>query len=325
MLLKIAGGSILFTGAFIMSSNIIGKIKVDRELSRMDHEFVKIDKMPLSIVDARKRKLDISDLNEDIRDVIDEFISVMNDIPHVDLSNFYANFKTYKIVYTTDEEFDDKCFNNQNGDITISPSDLREHLIRGLICMASWNHFNDVVSLGFRRTIGDNNIGDGLSFSYINLLLYRYFDINEMDLNLEHDVRFALALFVENIVGKEKMESAFFRGALDEVINELARYSSAQEATIIVREIDHVVYANSTSAILSVFSRRIYRDVVRRLSKVMIKKLLTDSTDYLEDYMDLLDMLSYLSAGPVCFFRYPKKEQEKALNMLAREKVKRHL
>jgi len=293
IMLQALGDFITAASVSVIGSVSLGYYAVDRKLSNDDQTFIKIESMPQEFVRDHRKCLETAGLKKEVVDVAEEFVGVTSKLG-VNLDSFYSNFNRYSIIIDYKKSRKWKVMlEPEDRELMVNSKNLRENLLYGFLLLSGTSLVDDVSAIGFSRAKKDEyRIGHGLTKGYVDNFLKWHF----LNPSVESQVMANLAHFVENIVGSEVMKSAFFKGALEDIIEALAKYSSVTDATIVVREIDHVnVAAERSSLILDGLSLKVYRDVVYRLTDMYIKKMREEDMDVPEnlarDVMLLSDML----------------------------------
>lgn len=107
-----------------------------------------------------------------------------------------------------------------------------------LLHMASSYKKGAIKICGFHQKIGLSNIGRGLNEGYTKLLLSRYFYGSEKTPIISYTEEQLLAIGIEEIVGKEKMEKLYFAGDLKSLITEISQFTTIDEIRTIIENID---------------------------------------------------------------------------------------
>ena len=131
-----------------------------------------------------------------------------------------------------------------NPDGTINLYDKEERVIyHELLHASSLQYHTDTISYdGFNHQNIDEkkNIGIGLNEGYTELLTIRYFG---------GDSRYKNEVFynqmIENIIGKDKMQSLYFNSDLDGLISELSKYCEKSKVLNFVDKMDYFIILDS--------------------------------------------------------------------------------
>lgn len=281
VMLKILGEAIAVTSVSLMTGVSLGHYSFDKGLSKDDVTFVKIESMPQEFVRDNRKYLETAGLKKEVVEVADEFVDVTSKLG-VDLSNFYSNFNRYNII--VDDKRTSKWkvkIEPKDRELVVSSKNLRKDLLYGFLLLSSTSYVDGISAVGFtREKVGDYTLGYGLNRGYIN----NFLKWNFLETDIESQVLANLAFSIENLVGTETMRNAFFNGALEDVVEVLAKYSDVEDATIVVREMDHINAAYCVgSLVLSGLSMKVYKDIIYRLSNMYIKKMKEEEMDSRED------------------------------------------
>lgn len=160
-----------------------------------------------------------------------------------DLQNFFNNinslnietfkkkkkkFHNYYTIGTYDTDLNTVYITKENVDISI---------YHELFHMASTKLSDDgVTRTGFHYENKYGNIGTGINEGYTSLLSKRYFEDTKYGYNYE----LVIAEKLEEIIGKEKMESLYLNANLYGLINELKKYEDEKEIMKFIYNIDFI-------------------------------------------------------------------------------------
>lgn len=260
------------------------------------------EQMPEIAKASRKaiKKLKTGDIPNAVRPYVDEFIRTLLKEKHIDFSRLYNNWNKDMIEIVEKFKEKDKSGEYQHDlrRVFIQRSDISSSLYHELLHFMSSFSRENIYSSGFCQTFKstdfkesvERSIGKGLNEGYTTLLAKRYFE-NAID---SYKLLQILASSVEDLVGKEKMENMYFRGALDELIAELSKYASREDAITLLRKMDHIYYAfyDSSRIIPSLFAPTKYRECVILLAKMYRNKIKSKLDGQIVDFNDVTAMLT---------------------------------
>lgn len=287
------------------------------------------EQMPEIAKVSRKaiKKLKTDDFSIEARPYLDEFIRTLLKEKHIDFSRLYNNWNKDMIEIV--EKFKEK---NKSGEyqhdltrVFVLRSAISRSLYHELLHFASSLSRENIYSSGFSQVFKSDNfsesvtrtIGKGVNEGYTTLLARRYFE----NASSSYQLLQVLASSVEDIVGQEKMESMYFRGALDELIAELSKYASREDAITLLRKIDHIYYAiyDSSRIIPSLFAPTKYRESVILLVKMYRNKIKSKLDGQIVDFNDVTAMFSDIvglnalldSLGKTKYLKFGMKEDQR--------------
>ncbi|HBA37982.1 MAG TPA: hypothetical protein DCY94_04605 [Firmicutes bacterium] len=277
-----ASGFVIAPVALVISHILVGKA-ANYSLEKEDNATYRIDRLPASVLTTSSPNFE--GIKEEVRTTIEEFLNVMENIPHFKIDTFVHNFNETTIIekkrtFAEHRLHTKKIIINQNVDV-------RSQLLPLLFDLSSTYETPKILAKGFLRAFASStpSIGKFLDQAYTAVLCKRYFDL---ELLFDDEMRIILALFIEKIVGREKMESAFFRGALDEVIASLSKYAPREKAIKTVKQLDHISIAMSSPAVsVRHKSNEVYREIVFSLCKMMITKINEDRLSHEENIANI--------------------------------------
>ncbi len=169
---------------------------------------------PQSIVE--KRKLNKNGIKKEASIVINEFVTTLEGAG-LDISNLYRRFQPHSIENNAKYGGNYDC---REGKLYVNEDNLRETLLYALLEETiTFDDEKKFIACGFERVNFHTSknekmvehFGYGLNEAYQQLFLERYFDLPIRDTSLVDLVR-----MFEELVGREKMEKAFFTGNLIE-------------------------------------------------------------------------------------------------------------
>ena len=177
---------------------------------------------------------------------IDNFITfIKKENPKINLDLFFENLKTLSIKERYN--FNKFLFFKTKTGGRYSPGKntiflLKNHSLSSiyheLLHCASMKIVNGINMVGFRQYSYEKDIQDigrGLNEGYTSLLTERYFKTR-----CGYIIEKYIASLLEKIVGKDKMENLFFTADLDNLIEELKKYSNQDEIITFIKYLDEI-------------------------------------------------------------------------------------
>lgn len=190
--------------------------------------FILIDRIPTTpSKKVSKKSFDKSGLDTEERATLKEFGKTMSD-NNLEISRVTERFSADSLVARKGQDIG--SYDLKTGKFIIDPDAKRETLLRSLLDCTSSHEYRCFTVRGFERSEKENVVkepeypnrkthyGFGLNEGYKDVLLQRYFDVPNRYPELAD-----MALLIEMIVGREKMESSFINGDLFEVARTLNR------------------------------------------------------------------------------------------------------
>ena len=161
-----------------------------------------------------------------------------------DLTIFYNNIKNLKVetVPSIAHIFlkDKGVYNIKTNKIFIFEKSADVTIYHELFHMASSKKIENNFFSGFEISVPEYNylpIGEGLTEGYTELLARRYFNTD----NQVYEEQVFYAKKLEQIIGKEKMESLYLNADLNGLFNELKEYATPKEIVQFNADIDHTL------------------------------------------------------------------------------------
>jgi hypothetical protein len=210
-------------------------------------------------------------IDDNFKNIVENFAKVLTDnIPQKDLTNFYNNINTIKIGHPEEANFDPKTtsffdyaaklsskINDDNNAGTysvvgnvialndIEKLDAINHELLHLASGISATEEDDTYYGGFAQKYyslkdGMVVIGEGLNEGYTELLNRRLFP-GEHGGTVSYEMVLSLAGKVEEIVGKDKMQSLYFNADLKGLIDSLKEYASEKEIMDFIANTDFLL------------------------------------------------------------------------------------
>ena len=205
----------------------------------------------VSSIDNICNKIDLNNIkNLELRDIINNFVNVvLTNFNSVDLYNFYNNINSYKC----DTKINKKksffimgvcaSYNIEDNEIEFGPGDYKNCINHELFHMASSKNDGIYSYSGFHFINYNSRIkstGVGINEGYTQLLAEKYFNESEFVSNV-YQYMVIISKYLENIVGKEKMQSLYMRSDLFGLINELKKYRSEEEIMRFLTDTDFLI------------------------------------------------------------------------------------
>ena len=166
-------------------------------------------------------------------------------LPHCNHENFYQRIKTLTIeehILDDDlgssgdyEPIKNKFKIYRINEMTIS--ELEHIFFHELLHLATTYQYKDIVMCGFSQCTVQKSYFEGLNEGYTEILNLRYFSKKEKKEG-RYQINQLLVLGIEDIIGKEKMETLYFDANLDGLIDELCNYATIDEIYTILKNMD---------------------------------------------------------------------------------------
>lgn len=208
--------------------------------------------------EVKNRELDITPLlhYDKFDDNILMFSETMKErLPHCNLKAFYNNLKTLVIEET--DKIDTKkgqvresgVYLSKKNKIKIYPPNIKcgttdqydeklaQVVTHELLHLSSTYKKGPIVLCGFSQTI-DRRIstGHGLNEGYTEVINSRYFCSKKR--KIAYPLQYVIALGIEEIIGREKMEQLYFNADLNGLVAELSNYVELKSIHKLLKIID---------------------------------------------------------------------------------------
>lgn len=204
-------------------------------------------KLPKEITSKKEKR------NEEYRQALKEDVSFFTarmeeKLPHVDLSLLKENLKDLSIEEKKGFGIRNLImgtiivgkYNVKSNKITVIKGHHQESIHHELLHTASSIVDENTLFSGFSQgRIGKKSfyIGDGLNEGYTSLLEERYFsDVHNPEYS--YLIERSFAKMVEGIVGKDEMESYYFKGDLYHLVENLSQYDSQENILRFLKNLD---------------------------------------------------------------------------------------
>ncbi len=185
------------------------------------------------------------------KDALLKFNEVMTtNFKDKDLYNYYNNIRSLNIKEKkfTIENFIFRSiisgsYNSRKNEICIISEGKELTLYHELFHMASSRYKNRVKYSGFHQSsikMGIFSFGEGINEGYTELLSKRYFK-NDILVSDSYEYLTFVAEKLEEIIGKDKMQSLYLNSNLKGLINELEKYIKEDEIMIFISDTDFLV------------------------------------------------------------------------------------
>ena len=191
-----------------------------------------------------------------------------------------------------------------DNEITIDDDTAELSIYHELFHMASSTYRDKIKYSGFHQTYykkGIISLGKGINEGYTELLSRRYFG----NLTNAYEYEVLVAEKLEQIIGKEKMQSLYLNSNLKGLIDELKQYISEDEVMKFISNADFlVIHLNDKK--LRLFEKSMITNCLKNINKFLIicysNKLLqqfkdTNSKEYNKLFQELMRFASSLPSS----------------------------
>ena len=238
---------------------------------------------------------------------------VINTFSEKDLINFYNNIndiktreKSFKIRNLILKSKTAGEYNTKKNEITIDDEYADTTIYHELFHMAGSKYEDGIDYSGFQQSSlkpGIANIGRGINEGYTELLSQRYFGKND-DNEGTYEYEVFTAEKLEQIIGKEKMESLYLNANLKGLIDELKQYTSEEEIMRFISSTDFLV-KHMNDKRLKIFEKNMISNSLKNVNRFIItcysKKLqqqfddgiISSKDELLHKLADFISSLSY--------------------------------
>lgn len=205
-------------------------------------------------------------------------------LTHCNSSSFYANIETLKfkirnnlldILYRLTNVGLNGIYNEVENKIKIyerkikNKDDIPEFIrIRNedtinheLLHMASRKKQGNTIYCGFHINDPKFSFGCGLNEGYTEYLNLKYF--SDMIIVKSYPKEMILATGIERIIGREKMEQLYFEADIANLIKELEKYTTRENAISIIHQIDNLCESNGTK------KDNIFLNIKKKISSII--------------------------------------------------------
>ena len=238
---------------------------------------------------------------------------VINTFSEKDLINFYNNIndiktreKSFKIRNLILKSKTAGEYNTKKNEITIDDEYADTTIYHELFHMAGSKYEDGIDYSGFQQSSlkpGIANIGRGINEGYTELLSQRYFGKND-DNEGTYEYEVFTVEKLEQIIGKEKMESLYLNANLKGLIDELKQYTSEEEIMRFISSTDFLV-KHMNDKRLKIFEKNMISNSLKNVNRFIItcysKKLqqqfddgiISSKDELLHKLADFISSLSY--------------------------------
>ena len=177
------------------------------------------------------------------------------------------------------------------------------HVYHELLHLSSSLVYDNLYYCGLSQKTYHYTIGDGLNEGYTSLLEYRYFYYDGVEMCYELEM--IIARLIEEIIGKNTMESLYFKADLFNLIKELEKYASYNEIYNFICKLDilsEIVNSNFLYYFLYPSIGILTKSIVKFIEKCKIEKLNIDLQNEKitkEEYQEILNDF-YEIANDLC-------------------------
>ncbi len=176
---------------------------------------------------------------ETMQKEIDKFLEILEkNFKPKDLTFFFRNIESLDFQKIEDKKDNTLAYYTaKDNKITFIKDFNSNTIIHELFHMASsyYEKDQDISYIGFRQKGKDLDIGIGLNEGYTEVLANRYSNINESRSYI-HEKKYAKIL--EDIIGKDLMQSLYLQANLKGLINELTKYQTGENIRQFLQNMD---------------------------------------------------------------------------------------
>lgn len=271
-----------------------------------------------SLTKPPKIKVEQPDLSEQPY-YIKDFIEQMKG---KDLSLFYNNLKTLKIIKVDENQMSKKNASAEYDVVTNTiryiVDDIREVITHELIHMATRYDAGDIVMVGFLQVTKDGyGIGEGLCEAYTAQEDYKNFSgyapedkLNKRTIYLTS--RYLLSMF-EILIGIEHFNELFYEANMYKLFEKLSLYSSQKRAWTALEHLDAIFHYGDSKNIPNIpMVLHHYSEIMMFLSECFITKmklLEKDGKLTKEEYMKYEGFIHYLMRQRLVYFKVIKSRK----------------
>lgn len=193
------------------------------------------------------RYLNFDEYNQTIK----EFCERLDDnFASYDLASFYRNLQTLKVRekfnfsklldHIIKKEPSETKYDEVENTLHVEDKNLKGRITHQLLRMTTTRQNESVIFCGFSQFYKEknNSIGDALNTGYTEYLNKKYFQVDELVNSYSNEQ--VIAQGIEKIVGKNKMESLYFKSDLKGLVDELAKYTSIDNIMALLRSFDSI-------------------------------------------------------------------------------------
>lgn len=160
-------------------------------------------------------------------------------------------------------------YNVKNNEVNVVKNNYIKTINHELLHMSSsyYDKQEDITYSGFSQTNGKTYIGLGITKGYTQYLAEKHFDES---FNYAYVYEKQVASVVESIIGDDKMLSLYLNANLYGLIEELAKYSSMNEAYRFIMNMDFITNNMDNSKILN-SSKEYIMNVLKEINIFLLK------------------------------------------------------
>ena len=271
MLFLIMSSLCISYGILIIEVNIIEPLKLGYNLKKYSKP-----KSIKKIIMPPELKCEINDLefkkrlNEKIKEKIIKFVNIIGkNLKKDDLNNLYNNIKNIKIKQLKKMYGALGAYYPKKNKIEILFSELDNlSFFHELLHMSSTIQTKKTNFVGFYQSSKKmGRIGYFINEGYTQLLSLRYFKDECKELNNAYQYNVNVVEILEQIVGKETMQSLYFNANLHGLVEELKKYARDEEIMKFIASTDFIAWWNQ----IPKKETRKWDDCIKYISKFLIK------------------------------------------------------
>lgn len=224
---------------------------------------------------------------------IKEFINILiNNFPKENLKMFYNNINELKInsnsisynrkiqslknllLCMRHDDYTAATYNSAKNKIKLSKNDIKP-LPHELFHMAS--SYNDyekgIIFSGFKQqeTRHGRCIGRGVNEGYTECMVLNYFGDDYISYSRCYSLLRNIMEEIQNIIGKETIESLYLTADLDELVKEIAKYDNYDNARDFVSAMDFLYHCSNSKFVKSKKNKKLYVNNLEFIHKLLLR------------------------------------------------------
>lgn len=228
--------------------------------------------------DNENLRLKNKNINKIFWQKLNHFEKMLQENKHMSPQLYYHNIKDahiHEAIKLNEEK------SNDEGYFKVTENYIwvkrKFHVYHELLHLSSSIIYDNLYYCGFSQETYHYTIGEGLNEGYTSLLEYRYFYYDGAEMCYELEM--IIARLIEEIIGKNTMESLYFKADLFNLVKELEKYASYNEIYNFICKLDilsEIVNSNFLYYSLYPLISILTKSLLKFIEKCKIKKLNID-------------------------------------------------
>ena len=240
-------------------------------------------------------------------------------VDNISLTNYYNNINSFNIDFNHRYIVNIGEYRPAENSIIIGKKANKDAIYHELLHLASsyYDKKSDIIYSGFSQCTNNSNIGFGLTEGYTEYLNQTYFsDYTTERSKYTYTAEVLLCTKLNALIGKNKLNSFYFNSNLPGLIDELAKYSTKDEAVKFIETVDYMTCSQFISNMIPVFEGNYFIDsFINALDFILLSRVKKLSLAYENEKITYDKLVDFIDQA-ILNIQENKYRKEKSTNEL---------